>query len=112
MQTDSETRISPAAVQLLLELGIPAHRVGYEQLCVALPHFARDKQQCLSTELYPFVAERLRYSDWRAVEHAIREVIACGWKHRDPAVWSRYFPGFRRAPSNKRFIATLAEYIP
>lgn len=96
---------------LLLELSVPAHRVGFLQLCTAIPLFKQDKQQSMASELYPAVAETLGYQDWRAVEHAIRDIIVAAWKHRNPKVWNKYFPGCVEAPSNKQFIATLAEYI-
>ena len=96
---------------MLMELGIPLHRVGCKALCSAIPRFRDDDMQTLSKELYPAVAAELGCSDWRAVEHAIRDVIVCAWKRRDPAVWAKYFPGCRKPPSNKRFIATLAQFV-
>lgn len=96
---------------LLIELGIPPHRVGYLQLCVAIPIYKKDRQQSMASELYPAVAETLGYPDWRAVEHSMRSAIVVGWEHGDPKVWKRYFPGHTEPPSNKRFIATLAEYV-
>ena len=109
MQTDSNT--NDRMVSILLELGIPVHRVGYKQLCVAIPAYAEDDAQTLSKELFPYVAAKLGYCDWRAVEHSIREAIVYAWKRRDPAVWSRYFTNCRKAPSNKLFIATIASRI-
>ena len=90
-------------------LNIPVYLSGYRQLCVAIPLFAVDDTQTMCTDLYPAVAKVLGHVDWRAVEYSIRRVILAAWKHRDPEVWEAYFPGFQKAPSNKQFIATLAQ---
>ena len=96
---------------ILHELGVPVHRNGYRQLGVAIPCFALDDTQSLSKELYPYVAARFGHTDWRCVEHAIRLVILDAWDRRDPEVWEQYFPNCRKPPSNKQFIATLAERV-
>ena len=95
----------------LRRLNTPVHLSGYRCLCVAVPLFARDISQPMCGELYPAVAEALDYADWRAVEFAIRRTILWAWEHRDPEVWEEYFPGAVKAPSNKQFIATLAQRI-
>ena len=95
-------------IQMLHELNLPAHRVGYKQLCVIIPEYARDDTQSLTKTIYPYTARVLDYTDWRAIEYSVRDVIVDGWEHRNPEVWERYFPGCEKAPSNKRFIATLA----
>ena len=104
---DSRTKLP----RMLMELSIPVHRVGYLHLRTAIPIFQKDKRQSMISELYPAVAKELGYPDWGAVEHAMREVIKFAWKHRNQEAWDKYFPGCRRAPSNKQFIATLAEYL-
>ncbi|MBE6926767.1 MAG: hypothetical protein E7461_08010 [Ruminococcaceae bacterium] len=95
---------------ILKELQIPPHRIGYNHLCVAIPAFARDRNQAMAKELYVTVAVAIS-CDWRAVERAIRYAIAYAWKRRDPEVWAQYFPFCKRPPSNKHFIATIAERI-
>lgn len=107
--SDSPHQVRTAAI--LREIGIPIHRIGYRQLCFALPYCAERDVQVLSKELYPCIARQMGLSDWRAAEHAIREVIGYAWEHRDPAVWGTYFPNEDKAPSNKIFIATLVEKI-
>ncbi|MBQ6852078.1 MAG: sporulation initiation factor Spo0A C-terminal domain-containing protein [Oscillospiraceae bacterium] len=111
METSSPQTAQLTTARILLELSIPAHRMGYLQLCIAIPAFAGNKQQSMAKELYPSVADAVGCLDWRAVEHAIRTVIADAWKRRNPEIWAQYFPGSQRAPSNKQFIATLAEYL-
>ena len=104
---DNTTKLA----QLLIELGVPPHRIGFLQLCAAIPLYKRDRQQSMVAELYPAVAKTLGYSDWRSVEHSMRRAIAVAWERGDPEVQKRYFPGYDSPPPNKRFIATLAEYI-
>ena len=111
MQTDLSLTVPQALQQALLSLSIPVHLTGFRLLCIATVLFAADPDQCMCTQLYPAVAQTLGYMDWRAIEYAIRRAILAGWKHRDTDTWARYFPGLRRAPSNKQFIATLAMYI-
>ena len=111
MSTSSVKEPIANVSHLLLDLRVPAHRIGYLQLCTAIPLFKKDRQQGMGAELYPAVAEAFGYSDWRAVERAIRDVIVFAWTNRDQETWERYFPGCAKPPSNKQFIATLAEYI-
>lgn len=104
---DPQLRIA-AHLQLLK---IPSHRDGYQYLCFGIPLFAQDPGQRLSKELYPAIADLCSCKDGRAVEHSIRIAIEAGWKVRDAAVWERYFPGVTACPSNKVFIAKMAELL-
>lgn len=95
----------------LRQLNVPVYLSGYRHLCIAISIFALDISQTMCSELYPTVAKTLGNVDWRAVEFAIRRAILAAWKHRDPDVWNTYFPGIAKAPTNKHFIATLAQRI-
>ena len=99
------------AMDMLHELGFAVHRIGYKQLCIAIPYFAQDDTRSITKEVYPFVADSLRYSDYRAAESAIRRSIYQAWKHRNPMVWGKYFLYQDKHPTNKVFIATLAERL-
>ena len=96
---------------VLNELGFPPHRVGYKQICIAVPCYAQDFTQSLIKEIYPYIARVLGYTDWRPVEHAIRCSIHDAWNARESSSWDILFPNCKRAPSNKQFIATLAEHL-
>lgn len=111
MNTASLTAHSDTISRILLHFQFPVHRIGYKQLCCAISRFAQDPTQSLSKDLYPYIAEQMGYPDWRAIETAIRGVIADAWRNGNREAWTYYFPGLTCAPSNKRFIATLAEYI-
>jgi len=96
---------------MLHEIGIPIHRLGYNHTAIAVIRFSQGDMQSLTKELYPYVAAYFGYADWHAVENSIRAVIADAWKNRDPEVWRQYFLQDCKAPSNKRFIATLAQRL-
>lgn len=109
-----ETKMSGSHRQIcrtLHRMGIPVHRVGYKYLALAILGFLEDDGQSLTKNIYPEIALRFGYSDWRPVEHAIRLAILSGWENRLPGVWEQYFPGSRRCPSNKQFIATIAAFL-
>lgn len=97
--------------RILRELRFGVHRRGYKQLLLLVPCYALDNEQSMSKELYPYAADYFGYAAWQPVEHAVRVAILDAWEQRDPALWEQYFPGLRKPPSNKRFIATLAERI-
>ena len=107
MYTPSESQVRI----ILREFGIAVHRRGYRQLCIGIPLYARDVTQSLTKELYPNIAKYLGYPDWRSVERTIRSAICDAWGNSRPAVWAAYFPNAKKPPSNKEFIATLAERI-
>ena len=94
----------------LQRLGIPMKLDGYQQLCIALPLFAKDPNQSLTKELYPAVARHFGCSP-QAVEHSIRMAIRAAWKHRNPEVWEEYFPGCVKCPTNKEFLSALAIFL-
>ena len=98
-------------VQLLCKLKIQPHKDGFRQLRLAIPLFAQDSEQSLSKEIYPAIAEQLNFVSSLTVERSIRYAIETAWKRKDLDVWAEYFPRCRKPPSNKRFIATLAERI-
>lgn len=97
--------------RILLELGFSPHRVGYERLKCGILEFALDTQQGLAYELYPFIAKKLNCTQASAVERSIGKAISCAWEYGNRDAWEKYFPNCRRAPTNKKFIATIVEYI-
>lgn len=95
----------------LQELGIPIHRSGYKQLCIAIPYYAEHSTQSITKELYPYVAEQFGYVDCRSVERSMRYAISTSWKRRNGTAWEHLFPYSVKSPSNALFIATIAESI-
>ncbi len=99
------------AKNMLHELGVPVHLIGYKELCIAIPLFAQNNLQCVTKELYPDVARSIGYPGRHGIERSIRKAISDAWNKRDAAIWEKYFPNLNNAPSNKLFIATLAERL-
>lgn len=97
--------------RLLQRLHVPPSHMGYHYLQIAIPLFAKNKSQAITKELYPDVARIANCASPGAVERGIRHVIMISWEYRDARIWDRYFPGAAKPPTNKVFIATLAEYI-
>lgn len=98
---------------LLMELGIPAKRDGFQYLQHAIWLFFRDPTQLITKNLYPAVAARSgRHTTAKPVEHSIRSVIQWAWERRDNAVWRRYFASDAQGnvpkPTNTEFISRLA----
>lgn len=96
-------------------LNFPTHLDGYQQLCVAIPMFAKNPNMRLSKELYPAIAEHFGLPDSRTVEHSIRKAINASWAKRNNAVWAKYLPpradGTIPCPSNKEFISQVAAQL-
>ena len=103
--------LQETACCILHKLRFRVHLLGYQELLVLLPEYTCDSTQSLSKELYPKVANQFGHTSWKAVEHAVRVAILDAWERRDPEVWENYFPGTVKVPSNKQFLATLAEHI-
>lgn len=95
----------------LRRLGLPPHLIGFAQLRTGIPLFAQDENQQLEKELYPAIAELCGNRSADQVERSIRQTIKEAWKSGDEKVWAEYFPGRTTAPTNKVFIAVLAQRL-
>lgn len=110
-----KANLSDQTVVHLHILNFSTHLDGYHQLCVGIPIFAQNPNMRLSKELYPAIAEHFGLPDARTVEHSIRKAITSAWSSRTDTVWAKYFlpkpDGTIPCPSNKEFIARLAEML-
>ena len=97
------------AVLLLHMLNFPTHRIGYRQLCQALPMYFQDREQCLEV-LYSNLAKMFQ-SSRSAVERAMRKAIEDAWSRRQRLVWEKYFPHHTVCPSNKVFFDAMADHM-
>lgn len=99
---------------LLLMLGVPAGRKGYPYLERIIELYGEDSGRSLTKELYPAVGRENRVSG-ASVERAVRSAVHTAWEQRDEAVWRLYFSAGRSGrvprPTNRSFIATLAEVL-
>lgn len=111
----SKEDLSAQTAVLLHSLSFTPHLDGYQQLCAAIPMYVRNPEIRLSKELYPRIAAQFQLSDPRTIEHSIRKAITSAWNRMDPVVWVKFFPaddsGLPICPTNKEFIARLAEFI-
>ena len=108
---EQTTILSDRTSRILHELHFGVHRLGYRQLLFLIPCYALDHSQSLTKELYPHAARHFGYSSWQPVERTVRIAIMDAWNQRDDKIWNKYFPGIATPPSNKQFIATIAEEI-
>ena len=91
-------------------LGVP-HQSGFDDLRVGTPLFAQAPEQSMTKEFYPAVATMRGRDNWQQVEKAIRTAKLAAYRNRNDAVWKEYFPDTSECPTNKDFIARLAEFI-
>ena len=103
--------LSHITYPILHQLRFSVHRIGYKQLLILIPYYVLDDTQSLTKELYPRVAKEFGHSSYQAVEHAVRVAIVDAWQKRDSAVWEKYLPGLEKPPSNKQFIAAIAQWV-
>lgn len=98
------------ATEHLHKLHVP-NWSGFDDLRIAIPLFAQDPSIGIVKELYPAVVVLRGRDNWKQVEKAIRHAKEYAYTHRNDAVWSEYFPNTSHCPTNKEFIARLAEFI-
>ena len=84
---------------------------GYDDLRVGIPIFAQDPDQSMVKEFYPAVAQLRGRSNWKQVERAIRDAKEHAYDTCGEATWKTYFPDSTCCPTNKAFIARLAEFL-
>ena len=94
----------------LNKLNIPRW-VGYDDLRVAVPLYSQDPKQSMVKELYPAVVTLRSRKNWQQVEKAIRDVKEYAYAHRNEQIWREYFPDSSHCPTNREFIARLADFI-
>lgn len=90
-------------------LGFNPKLTGYRCLVTAVPIFV-SAPHLMVKELYPAVGKLCGIDDVRRIERVIRIAIMNAWIGRNVEVWNDYFPS-RGRPSNKEFIARLAEKL-
>lgn len=100
----------------LKDLGIPASLLGYKYITLAV-EISIDDPECLRStvkRLYPMIAKEFQVK-WQNVERAIRTAIeiCCvrGDNEKLISLFRNSYSACRGKPTNKEFIATLADYI-
>ena len=103
-------------VAILLEIGVPAKRVGFDYLQEGILKFYDDPSQAITKELYPAIAKSFGPGvDDKQVESAIRAVVTEAWQNRNAKVWGYYFPQYigkkMQKPTNMEFISEIARFL-
>lgn len=108
--------IDEAASEILRELGIPAHVLGYRYVREAIILAARDTAMIhnMTKGLYPAIAGKFDSTNSR-VERAIRHAIEISWERGDVETLQKYF-GYtvsqhKGKPTNGEFIAMVTEHV-
>jgi two-component system response regulator (stage 0 sporulation protein A) len=100
--------------RLLISLGMSSKQRGYACIREAVLYLLEDRQQSMTKELYPAVADRCS-GNANQVEKAIRDTIYKAWKLQDREIWPLYFrpcaDGTIPKPSNAEFLTRLAEAV-
>lgn len=104
--------INGGIVVILMELGIPTKRAGFEFLKKAIELQYEDPTRALSKDMYLEVCSCYnQYSEW-AIEVAIRKVIKTAWTNGSQQAWDWYFSydgqPITNKPTNSEFISRIA----
>lgn len=108
----SARRVRTCAAELLLELGIAPHHVGYTALfdgAMLLSAQPQTRRVSLTDTVYPLV-ERFSGEDPMAAEHAIRDAIRLCWQKDAGAFRDALFPP-ACTPTNADVLYTLSAYL-
>ncbi len=103
-----QSRLESEAANLLLKFGLKPGLDGFHQLQAGIPIYMQNSGQRLSKELYPAIAQLCGNDSGLQVEHSIRTAIHCAWNNRDISLWNEYFPGWKKAPTNRVFLSRMA----
>lgn len=102
-----ETRIS----DLLKDLGIQPHMLGYKYLRRAIQYILDDFDKASEiTKLYKIIGDEYRTSSG-SVERAIRHAIETSWQKGDLPLTDKLFRLTKRRPTNTHYIAAIADYM-
>lgn len=108
--------LDEAVTDILMEIGVPAHILGYRYVREAITLTARDTSMIhhITTALYPAIAGKFDCTTSK-VERGIRYAIETSWERGDMDILQKYF-GYTVSPSkgkptNGEFIVMLANHL-
>lgn len=102
--------------KILKHIGVPGHLLGwgYAREAILITVKNRDVLTAITRELYPQIARKFDTTPSR-VERGIRSAIELSWDRGDMDVLCGLFgnsiSSSRGKPTNKEFIATVADYL-
>lgn len=98
----------------LRQLSFEPHLCGYKMTAMAICILIENPHLSMTKDLYPRVAEAWG-TEWKQVEHAIRNSIQKAYKHRDEWIWKMFFPcgpdGKVEHLTNSLFLKCVANYL-
>lgn len=119
LEADTPTKVDDlnrVVTDIIHELGVPAHILGYKYLREAIIIAVNDTDaiSAITKVLYPSVAKTFRTTSSR-VERAIRHAIEMAWDRGDLDTLQRFFgytvSNTKGKPTNSEFIALIADHI-
>ena len=112
----AKENIEDVISEILVELGMPSHIMGYQYSVYAIKIAVENTDiiNAITCGLYPTVAEHYGTTASR-VERAIRHGIECAWDRGDLDVIEKYFGNtislVKGRPTNSEFIARVANIV-
>ena len=112
----AKENIEDVISEILVELGMPSHIIGYQHSVCAIKIAVEkpDIINAITCGLYPTVAEHYGTTASR-VERAIRHGIECAWDRGDLDVIEKYFGNTisltKGKPTNSEFIARVSNIV-
>ena len=113
--SDFSGEMEATVTSVLLEVGVPAHLIGYHYLRTAILLSMTDMEivNSVTKQLYPILAKRYKTTTDR-IERSMRHCIEVAWDRAKKDVEQRYF-GYTsdddERPTNSEFVAMLADHI-
>lgn len=112
----SNPKLNIAITDIMHEIGIPAHLLGYKYIrrAIYITILFPEVIDHATRVLYPSVATFFKTTTPRT-ERVIRNAIDVGWKNTPPEVVNKYFGNSidkkRGKPTSTEFIATIADVL-
>ena len=112
----AKENIEDVISEILVELGMPSHILGYQYSVYAIKIAVENPDiiNAITGGLYPTVAEHYGTTASSA-ERAIRHGIECAWDRGDLDVIEKYFgntiSSVKGRPTNSEFIARVANIV-
>lgn len=112
----AKENIEDVISEILFELGMPSHTMGYQYSVYAIKIAVENTDiiNAITCGLYPTVAEHYGTTASR-VERAIRHGIECAWDRGDLDVIEKYFGNTisltKGRPTNSEFIARVSNIV-
>ena len=96
--------------EILQELGLDSHAVGFSCLCVAINYKCAHPDCLYYNDLCVHLANS-RSATPLSVDKAMIRCIRKAWRRRDPILWAHYLGSDPTDITNAQFISAVAKYI-